>query len=98
MNKNQMEKAREWEKFLNLFLGLKDKEVLNMLFELFMTMGERQMIADRYRLVKALLTTDLSQREIADSLNLSISKITAGSKATQVLSDKCKDYLIKKLE
>jgi len=97
MENNKSEKSKEWAKFLELFLGVKDREILDMLFQLFMTMNERDMLVDRYRLVKALLATDLSQREIADILHLSISKVTAGSKATQVLSDHHKTYLLKKM-
>lgn len=98
MEKNQTEKSKEWTKFLDLFLSVKDRSTLDMLFQLFMTMNERDMLVDRYRLVKALLTTDLPQREIAEILHLSISKITAGSKATQVLPDHHKTYLHKKMK
>jgi Trp operon repressor len=51
MEKNQTEKSKEWAKFLDLFLNVKDRSTLDMLFQLFMTMNERDMLADRYRLV-----------------------------------------------
>ena len=98
MDKNQSEKSKEWAKFLDLFLGAKDRMTLDMLFQLFMTLNERDMLVDRYRLVKALLTTDLSQREISEILQLSISKVTMGSKATQILPDQHKSYLLKKMK
>ena len=97
MDKSRIQGSQDWDKLLELFLGAQDKETLSMIFQLFMTTSERKMLVDRYSLVKALLTTDLSQRKISDLLNLSISKITAGSKATKNLSIEFRKYLIKKM-
>ena len=85
------EAPKEWTKFVQLFLNIKERSELETLFDLFLTMNEREMLTDRYRLVTTLLKTDLSQREISERLGLSISKITAGSKATQLLPDEYKN-------
>ena len=87
---------KKCEEFLDLFSEATPKEI-DMLFHLFMTMGEREMILDRYEITKALLTTDLPQREIAEKFHKSISKVTAGSKAVQILKDKDKQYVLKKM-
>lgn len=92
-----MEKSKDWKKFLELILSAKDAGTLDTYFQLFTTHNEREMLVDRYRLVRAILTTDLSQREIADTLHLSISKVTAGSKALQSLERDHKNNLTKNL-
>lgn len=90
--------SEDWDKFLTLFVETKNKETVEMLFQLFMTSNERVMLLDRYRLVHLLLTTDFPQRDIAEKLKLSISKITAGSKALQILPDEDREYLKKKMK
>jgi Trp operon repressor len=98
MKKSEGDSSLEWEKFLELFMDARDEETFEMIFRLFLTQNEREMLIDRYRLVRALLTTPLSQREIAESLQLSISKITAGSKATQSLPEHYKAYLANRMK
>ncbi len=97
MSNHPKENSKEWIKFVDLCLSAKDRGSLDMILRLFTTMDERDMLISRYQLVKVLLTTDLSQREIAETLHLSISKVTAGSKATQRLPELQKAYLIKKM-
>jgi Trp operon repressor len=89
---------KDWDSFLNLFCALKEKKRVRVLFELFFTADEREMLVKRYRLVKTLLTSDLPQREVSELLNLSISKVTAGSKAVQLLSSEDRKLILKKLE
>ena len=88
----------EWENFLSLFLKIEDREKLNMLFNLFLTLNEKSMMVDRYRLVKSLLEGEMTQREISERLHLSISKITTGPKAIQILSDEDRAYLSERMK
>lgn len=98
MNKKSLQAEVGWDKLLDLFFEAKSKETLEMLFQFFTTTSEREMLIKRYHLVQALLSTDLPQREIASRLKLSISKVTAGSKAIQSLSDADQEYLSRKLK
>ncbi len=86
-----------WRGFLTLFQNASAQE-LDMLFHLFMTMDEREMLVGRYELVRAHLSSDLTHREIAKTLQQSISKVTAGSKAVQLLKEKDKEYLLKRMK
>lgn len=86
-----------WHHFLRLLEGSDEKE-LDTLFHLFMTMNEREMLVERYNLVKALLRDKLTQREISEKLQMSISMVTAGSKAVQLLKEKDKKFLRDKME
>lgn len=85
-----------WNELLMLFQNATAKEI-DILFHLFLTMAERDMILDRYEITKALLTTELTQREISEKFHTSISKVTAGSKAVQVLKDKEREFLLEKM-
>lgn len=98
MEQNALERNKDWESFLGLFLQIEDKNTVNMLFNLFLTMNEKDMMIDRYLLVKSLLEGNLTQREIAEKLHLSISKITSGSKAVQILQEKDRNYLERKFK
>jgi TrpR family trp operon transcriptional repressor len=51
------------------------------LLELFLTITEREAIGGRYLIVEGLMEGKKTQRELAEDLGLSISKITAGSNA-----------------
>lgn len=88
---------QHWRKFIELVLKCKTKNKLDELFHLFLTMNEREYIASRYCIVEALLTTEETQRVIASKLNVSITKITDGSKAVQVVSDSLRKFLKKEM-
>ena len=84
-----------WRRFLELIANCKNKNKLDELFHLFFTMNEREYLVARYRIVEALLTTESTQRDIAKNLNVSITKITDGSKAVQIISDNMRTFLTK---
>jgi TrpR family transcriptional regulator, trp operon repressor len=89
--------AEYWQRFLGLLLQCKTKTRLDEMMHLFLTMNERGYLIDRYRIVEAILTTEQSQREIAKNLNVSITKITDGSKAIQIISDKFRAFLLEEM-
>lgn len=68
-------------KLSELLHRAKSKEQLEQLLELFLTMTEREAIGGRYLIVEGLLKGEKPQRQLAEELGLSISKITAGSNA-----------------
>jgi TrpR family trp operon transcriptional repressor len=86
-----------WCRLLELMIKCDTKAKMDDFLHLFLTMNEREYLVDRYRIVEALLTTDQTQREIAKNLNVSITKITDGSKAVHVISEKFRAFLVKEM-
>lgn len=68
-----------WLKFLEFCAKERDVNRLGQFLDVFLTHEERQSIATRLCIVKALLAEELTQREIAQQFNVSIAKITRGS-------------------
>ena len=88
---------KDWHDFLKLCSKLKSEKDLESLFNLFFTLEEKELLASRYVIIKALLEEKLTQREIADSCNVSISQITRGSNALKIADPKLKKFLGSKL-
>ena len=80
--------------FIHLCLKAKNANQLEKLFDCFLTIEERESIADRYTIVKALLENKLTQREIAKKYDVSIAKITRGSNQLKSLDDDVMEFLI----
>ncbi len=84
---------KTWQSFLRL-CGIADKEKkLSELLELFLTIAEREAIVDRYHIIKALLTEEITQREISKQYNISIAKITRGSNELKTISHGLQKFL-----
>lgn len=66
------------------------------LFDDLLTPQERAKLAERWQLVK-LLASGMPQRKVAKKLNISISKVTRGSRALQYGTGGFKKYLKKKV-
>jgi len=78
---------KSWKQFLKLckIFGTSESE-LNQLFEIFLTHAEREDIAKRYDIIKALLEDKEPQRDLSEHLNVSIAKITRGSNLLKTMS------------
>jgi TrpR family trp operon transcriptional repressor len=86
-----------WRAFIELCNHFKEAEELKQLFDLFFTLKEKEDMANRFCILKALLEEKLTQREIAERFNVSISKITRGSNALKIISSKLREALEKKM-
>lgn len=86
-----------WRAFIKLCSHFKTNEELKELFDLFLTLEEKEDVAKRFRILKALLDEKLTQREIAEKLGVSISKITRGSNALKIISSQLREALKKKM-
>jgi TrpR family trp operon transcriptional repressor len=86
--------SKGWRCFLELCLSAEDEKILNELFDLLLTAEERSALETRCLLIKDLLEQKKTQREIAESLQVSIAKITRGSNALKQISPKLKQYLL----
>ena len=86
-----------WRAFIKLCSGFEKEGELKELFDLFFTLEEKEAMAKRYSLVRALLEEKLTQREIAKKMGVSISKITRGSNALKIISPTLKGALKRKM-
>ena len=86
-----------WWQFLELCAGLKNKNDLDELFTLLLTYDEREDIAGRYLIIRELLKGELTQREMADQLGVSIAKITRGSNFLKITGESLKKLFKSKM-
>lgn len=89
--------AEMWQEFLELCVNVETPEALNQLFGLFLTFEERETLASRYSIVKALLDKQLTQRNIALAHQVSIAQITRGSNALKIIDAEFRQNLEKKI-
>lgn len=87
-----------WNDFLELCSKITDPKAFDQFFSLFLTFEERETMASRYLIVKALLEGKLTQREIAETYKVSIAQITRGSNALKIIQPEFKKALEKKLK
>lgn len=93
--KKQTDREEGLKGFLNLCLQFENVEDLEQLFDLFLTLEEKKSLEGRYLVIKALEEGKLTQRDIADKYNVSISQITRGSNALKIIDDSLKDTIKK---
>ncbi len=77
-----MRPAAHYRELYALFASVRDEKEAEMLLRDILTPNELDSIAERWQLIQAL-HAGLPQREIAKKLNVSISKITRGSRMLQ---------------
>jgi TrpR family transcriptional regulator, trp operon repressor len=87
-----------WKAFLELCLKTSSTEELNQLFELFFTIEEKETLASRFVIIKALLEEELTQRDISDVYKVSIAQITRGSNALKRTNAKLKTLLKERMK
>lgn len=86
-----------WLKFVAFCTKERDVRRLAQFLDLLLTHEERQSIAARLCIVKALLAEELTQREIAEQFKVSIAKITRGSNELKRLTAEQRQTLKKLL-
>ena len=85
-----------WREFLEMCSKINSEDDFDSFFSLFMTFEERETMASRFLIIKALLEGQLTQREIADKYKVSIAQITRGSNALKIIDPKFKKFLERK--
>lgn len=70
-----------WQKFIQLVVAVKDPQVVEELAKLLFTSEERDAISKRVLIIEELIKGEMTQREMAENLQISIAKITRGSNA-----------------
>ncbi len=81
---------------LDLLANSPNKNIRLELLELFFTQNELEQLSARYGIIKGLLKGELTQRELAAELQLSIAKITRGSNELKRRSGALLAYLTQK--
>ena len=71
-----------YEELCSLISKIQDEETLKEVFSCLFTGNERKALTERWQIVKEL-TAGTTQREIAKKYNMSLCKITRGSKELQ---------------
>lgn len=87
-----------WRGFLELCSQIETPEEFHRMFDLFLTIEEKETLASRYLIVKALLDGQLTQREIAETYKVSIAQITRGSNALKIIDAKLRNFLKKQTD
>ena len=87
-----------WLEFIELCFKAKAPQHLASFFDLFLTIEEKELLASRYLIIKALLEGKLTQREIAAKYKVSIAQITRGSNALKIIDPKLKISLLEFLK
>jgi TrpR family trp operon transcriptional repressor len=92
-----MQNKLGWQQFINLLQTASKKNLLDQTCEFLFTPEEQEQLATRVQITKALLDKQLSQRYIADELQVSIAKITRGSNALKSIDEDLKHFFNKTL-
>jgi len=88
---------REWQALVKLFAQHSSLNEMDQLLHVFLTANERDFLVHRYKIVQALLTKKVPQRKIAEELNVSIAKITAGSNELKRTKPAFKQILMERM-
>ena len=86
-------KNKSWRNFINLCMRLETEKQLANLFDLFLTNAEKEDIVTRYEIVAELLGGKITQREMAEKLQISIAKISRGSNAIKIADEDIKKII-----
>jgi len=87
-----------WDRFIRYCTNISSDDMTSQFMDLILSSEERDSIAMRILLVEELLKGRKTQREIAESLGISISKITRGSNNLKLISKDLKDLLKKQID
>lgn len=88
-----------WSRFLAICQkAAADEHQLETFFEVFLTIEEKEQLITRTLIVQKLLEGKSTQRDIAKELGISIAKITRGSNALKLISEKQIDQMKKMLD
>lgn len=88
-----MEQSEGWRQLVQLFAHVQSERQMEELLRLMLTLHEQESLANRYRIVHALLCSNKTQRYIAGDLKVSIAKVTAGSNELKCVSEPLKQLL-----
>ncbi len=88
-----MNNEEGWQHFIKLCQKAAELGRLAELYQVMFTPEEREQLATRTLLTKALLKENMTQREISADLGISITKITRGSNALKIIDNDLKNFI-----
>lgn len=88
---------RQWLDFLELLEKAFDKGFGDQIFQLLLTPDERDLFGTRVRIVKELMSGEMTQREMRSELKVGIATITRGSNCLKSASPELKAWLEQEL-
>lgn len=88
---------KEWQDFVNLLKQAVAEDKLEDFFHSFLTADERGSFGLRTQIVRHLLKSDISQREIQQKLSTSAATITRGSNMLKTLEPEFLHWVNEKL-
>ncbi|MDD3266015.1 MAG: trp operon repressor [Burkholderiales bacterium] len=88
-----MKQSQNWQAFIDNCNSFNDSKELKKFLELVLTRSEVEKIAARYQILIELSSEELTQREIAQKVGVSIFNITRGANQLK-LADKATKKLI----
>lgn len=89
-----MKHSQNWQTFVDNCNSLSNSKELKKFFELVLTPSEIEKIAARYQILLELSNEELTQREIAQKIGVSIFNITRGANQLKLI-DKATKKLIR---
>lgn len=95
---SQEHAKKGWNEFLKLCSKTHSPHEFNQFFDLFLTIEEKETLASRFLIVRALVEGKLTQREIGEKFKVSIAQITRGSNALKIISPELMENLKAKLK
>ena len=80
-----------WEKLIEILTDINSKEDMESILNFLLTIEEKSQLSSRVTLTKLMCFTDLTQREIAKNLGVSISTVTRCSNALKSIPERTKN-------
>ncbi len=90
-------KQSGWRDFIDLCRSVQTDEELSSTLSFLFTPEEKEHMALRIELVRALLKGELTQRDIAKELEISIATITRGSNGLKLIEPELREALVERL-
>ena len=91
------QKTKEWQDAMQLIEKAFADGMAEELFNLLLTLDERELLGTRVRIFQELMSGNMTQREIREELKVGIATITRGSNSLKLASPDAKRWLEGKL-
>lgn len=82
-----------WQNFIKICMNISSKKLFKEFLELCVTSQEKAALGKRIEIIKALILEEIPQRQMAQELEVSISKITRGSNTLKNISAPLRKFL-----
>lgn len=82
-----------WQDFVAKCAKFSHPQDMETFFDVFLTMSEKEELAKRFNIIKELLLTTKTQREIAKDLKVSIANVSRGANVIKTYPSNLKELL-----